>query len=57
VSNYPVDPSRTPRFDVTTYLALVLEESGFPVVTPDDKTRLKSLIEGFVYQQPKEATR
>lgn len=55
--NYPVDPRKAPRFDVATYFAVLIEESGFPVVTPDDQDRLTAVLNDFLYQQPKGATR
>lgn len=55
-SNYPVDPRKVPRFDVTNYFAVLLQEAGFPAVTEADMAGLKPLLEAFIYQQPKEAT-
>jgi hypothetical protein len=57
ISNYPADPRKVPRFNVTNYFAVLLQETGFPTVTEADMARLKPLLENFIYQQPKEATR
>jgi hypothetical protein len=51
MSRYPIDASQVPhRVNPGAYLALFLQESGFPPLDSDDQKRLEGLVSEFVFK-------
>lgn len=50
VTNYPADPTKVPRFDVALYIAVALEEFGYPPIVGDDRVRFDALLKEFLYR-------
>lgn len=53
-ARYPIAPTAGPFLaNLGTYVAIYLEEMGFPAVIGDDRARLDKVLNGFLYEQPK----
>jgi hypothetical protein len=53
--NYPLDRDQVKtvfRFRIGTYVAVMLQEMGFPTVTEVDQQRLDVLLGEFLYNDP-----
>lgn len=47
---YPIAPTTAPRFDIGLYVAVCLEEMGFPPVVGEDRDRLDAALNDFLYK-------
>lgn len=51
--HYPIPATGAPfLINLGTYVAIYLEEAGFPPVTGQDQQRLDAALNEFLYQQP-----
>lgn len=51
---YPIAPATAPRFDIGLYVAVCLEEMGFPPVVGEDRVGLDAALNDFLYKPRRE---